>query len=134
VTYGFARGEFSGIELTSTHTRDQIVLVQRGEFSCEVEGGLWIVPPRSTVWIPGGALHAVKATGAGKLMCTAQAQKKSAPARKSTDLTSPHQTTQHRPEHPRVGAEANFMKKMLLISEIRSGQLRSLISSHASQS
>jgi AraC-like DNA-binding protein len=29
-----------------------------------VEGGLWIVPPRSAVWIPGGALHAIKATGA----------------------------------------------------------------------
>jgi AraC-like DNA-binding protein len=38
-------------------------LVQRGALSCEVEGGLWIVPPRSAVWIPGGALHAVKATG-----------------------------------------------------------------------
>jgi AraC-like DNA-binding protein len=37
--------------------------VQRGAFSCEAEGGLWIVPPRSAVWIPGGALHAVKATG-----------------------------------------------------------------------
>jgi len=40
------------------------VLVQRGALSCEMEGGLWIVPPRSAVWIPGGALHAVKVTGA----------------------------------------------------------------------
>lgn len=39
-------------------------LVQRGALSCEVEGGLWIVPPRSAVWIPGGALHAIRATGA----------------------------------------------------------------------
>jgi AraC-like DNA-binding protein len=38
--------------------------VQRGALSCEVDGGLWIVPPRSAVWIPGGALHAIKATGA----------------------------------------------------------------------
>src|SRR5262249_43320006 len=31
--------------------------------SCQVESGLWIVPPRSAVWIPGGALHAITATG-----------------------------------------------------------------------
>ncbi|WP_240700221.1 AraC family transcriptional regulator [Sphingomonas gei] len=41
-----------------------MLLVQRGALSCEVEGGLWIVPPRSAIWIPGGALHAIKATGA----------------------------------------------------------------------
>jgi AraC-like DNA-binding protein len=29
-----------------------------------VEGGVWVVPPRSAVWIPFGALHAIKATGA----------------------------------------------------------------------
>ena len=45
------------------HAKGQIMLVQRGALSCEVEGGLWIVPPRSAVWIPGGALHAIKATG-----------------------------------------------------------------------
>ncbi len=38
--------------------------MQRGALSCQVEGGLWIVPPRSAVWIPGGALHAIKARGA----------------------------------------------------------------------
>ncbi len=39
------------------------MLVKRGALSCEVEGGLWIVPPRSAVWIPGGARHAIKVTG-----------------------------------------------------------------------
>jgi hypothetical protein len=34
----------------------QIVLVQRGALSCEVEGGLWVVPPRSALWIPGVAV------------------------------------------------------------------------------
>jgi hypothetical protein len=65
VTYGFARADFGGIELhPHSHMKGQIVLVQRGALSCEVEGGLWIVPPRSAVWIPGGALHADKATSA----------------------------------------------------------------------
>lgn len=65
VTYGFASETFGDFELEPHfHTKSQILLVQRGALSCEVEGGLWIVPPRSAVWIPGGALHAIKVTGA----------------------------------------------------------------------
>lgn len=65
VTYGFVAEKFDGIELAPhSHVKGQIMLVQRGALSCEVEGGLWIVPPRSAVWIPGGALHAIKASGA----------------------------------------------------------------------
>lgn len=64
VTYGFMAEQFDGIELDPhRHAKGQILLVQRGALSCEVEGGLWIVPPRSAVWIPGGALHAVKMSG-----------------------------------------------------------------------
>src|ERR1700722_18072303 len=65
VTYGIASEKIGTIELDMhRHAKCQILLVQRGALSCQVEGGLWIVPPRSAVWIPGGALHAVKATGA----------------------------------------------------------------------
>ncbi|MEI9851665.1 MAG: helix-turn-helix transcriptional regulator [Sphingomonas sp.] len=65
VTYGVVMSDIDGIELDShRHVKGQVMLVQRGALSCEVEGGLWIVPPRSAVWIPGGALHAIKATGA----------------------------------------------------------------------
>ncbi|MDF3809342.1 MULTISPECIES: hypothetical protein [Rhodopseudomonas] len=39
------------------------MLVQRGALSREVEGGLWIVPPRSAIWIPSGVTHAVKVAG-----------------------------------------------------------------------
>jgi AraC-like DNA-binding protein len=64
VTYGIASNRISTIELdTHRHAKGQIMLVQRGALSCQVEGGLWIVPPRSAVWIPGGALHAIRATG-----------------------------------------------------------------------
>ena len=45
------------------HHKGQIILVQRGALSCEVDGGLWIVPPRSAIWIPGGAVHSVKGSG-----------------------------------------------------------------------
>lgn len=65
VAFGFAVADVGKAELDlHRHKKGQILLVQRGALSCEVEGGLWVVPPRSAVWIPGGALHAVKATGA----------------------------------------------------------------------
>lgn len=65
VVFGAAMSDVGGFELAlHRHKKGQILLVQRGALSCEVEGGLWIVPPRSAVWIPGGALHAIKVTGA----------------------------------------------------------------------
>ena len=64
VTFGFTEPFVGKIELAPhRHRKAQIMLVQRGALSCEVDGGLWIVPPRSAIWIPGGALHAVNATG-----------------------------------------------------------------------
>jgi AraC-like DNA-binding protein len=64
VTYGIASKKIGKIELDMhRHAKGQILLVQRGALSCQVESGLWIVPPRSAVWIPGGVLHAITATG-----------------------------------------------------------------------
>jgi len=65
VAFGAQMSEADGFELEPhRHRKGQMLLVQRGALSCEVEGGLWIVPPRSAIWIPGGALHAIRATGA----------------------------------------------------------------------
>jgi AraC-like DNA-binding protein len=64
VTLGLTMPEADTIEIDfHRHRKGQFLLVQRGALSCEVEGGLWIVPPRSAIWIPHGALHAIKATG-----------------------------------------------------------------------
>lgn len=64
VAFGVMMADVGGFELDPhRHAKGQMLLVQRGALSCEVEGGLWIVPPRSAIWIPGGALHAIKATG-----------------------------------------------------------------------
>ena len=61
VGYGFVSADFGSLELDfHRHAKAQIVLVEHGALSCEVEGGLWIVPPRSAIWIPGDALHAIK--------------------------------------------------------------------------
>lgn len=69
VTFGLTT-EITRFELDVHHHRKgQILLVQRGALSCEMEGGLWIVPPRSAVWIPGATPHAIKATGAMEGYC-----------------------------------------------------------------
>jgi AraC-like DNA-binding protein len=53
-----------GIELgPHRHRKAQLLLTLRGVLTCEVESGLWLVPPNCAIWIPGGALHAIKASG-----------------------------------------------------------------------
>ena len=65
VAFGAAMAEVGGFELLPhRHRKSQILLVQQGALTCEVEGGLWVVPPRSAIWIPGNALHAIRVTGA----------------------------------------------------------------------
>src|SRR5689334_15058741 len=45
-----------------THRKGQLVLAQRGGVTCEVPSGLWMVPPRCGVWIPGGMPHSNRVT------------------------------------------------------------------------
>jgi hypothetical protein len=40
-----------------SHSRGQLVLTLRGSVTCELKNGLWLVPPDSALWIPGGTLH-----------------------------------------------------------------------------
>lgn len=49
------------------HRRAQLLLLLRGVFTCEVEGGFWMVPPQSAIWVPGDVLH--KITAAGTIEC-----------------------------------------------------------------
>lgn len=70
VAFGAAMTDDEGFELEPhRHRKGQMLLVQRGAISCEVDGGLWIVPPRSAIWIPGGALHSFRITGALEGYC-----------------------------------------------------------------
>jgi AraC-like DNA-binding protein len=64
VTFGTAMEEVGAFELEPhRHRKGQVLFVYRGALTCEVEGGLWLVPPRSAVWIPGNALHSIRASG-----------------------------------------------------------------------
>ncbi len=49
------------------HRKGELLLAMRGVLTCEVDGGLWIVPPRSAIWVPGGVVH--KFVAAGTLEC-----------------------------------------------------------------
>ncbi|MBB2185544.1 AraC family transcriptional regulator [Gluconacetobacter liquefaciens] len=67
VAYGYAFEHLDKIDLEfHSHVKSQIIMVQSGALSCEMEGGLWIVPPHSAIWIPGGARHTIYASGALK--------------------------------------------------------------------
>ncbi|BCW90466.1 HTH-type transcriptional regulator NimR [Alphaproteobacteria bacterium SO-S41] len=61
MTYWARMADLAEVERAPhTHQKGQIIFVQRGALSCEVVGGLWMVPPRSAIWIPGNAVHAMK--------------------------------------------------------------------------
>jgi AraC-like DNA-binding protein/quercetin dioxygenase-like cupin family protein len=44
-----------------THRESQLLYLMRGELTCEASNALWIVPPRSALWIPGDVNHKIRA-------------------------------------------------------------------------
>lgn len=59
-----------GMEMAAHHHRKaQLMYMTRGVLTCEVSRGLWIVPPKCAVWIPGGVRHSVKGVGVIDLYC-----------------------------------------------------------------
>ena len=49
------------------HRKGQFLLWMRGVLTCEVDGGFWLVPPGSAIWVPGGTQH--RMDGAGTVDC-----------------------------------------------------------------
>ncbi len=50
-----------GLELDfHTHRKAQLFFVLRGEMTCEASNALWLVPPQSALWVPGGTGHRLK--------------------------------------------------------------------------
>ncbi len=45
------------------HRKGQFMLWMRGLLICEVAGGLWLVPPGSAIWVPGGLQHRMETSG-----------------------------------------------------------------------
>ena len=49
------------------HRKAQLLYSVRGIINCEIEDGIWVVPPQCAIWIPGGLLH--RASGSGESHC-----------------------------------------------------------------
>ncbi|OPY98297.1 AraC family transcriptional regulator [Bradyrhizobium sacchari] len=59
-----------GVELAKhAHRKDELVLTLRGIVRLEAGHGVWIVPPRCAVWIPGQVPHSVSVTGDVEMYC-----------------------------------------------------------------
>jgi len=67
VSYGAAGIVMANVSRLETgfhdHRRGELLFWVRGVLTCEMQGALWIVPPQSAIWIPGGVSHNVKAAG-----------------------------------------------------------------------
>jgi AraC-like DNA-binding protein len=42
------------------HRESQLMYSVRGELTCETQRELWIVPPQSALWVPGGVVHKIR--------------------------------------------------------------------------
>lgn len=51
------------------HRKAQLLYSVRGILNCEVEKGVWIVPPQCAVWIPGGMPHSTRGSGDTECYC-----------------------------------------------------------------
>ena len=49
------------------HAKAQLVYVMSGVITMEAAGGLWTVPPRCALWLPGGVAHSGRACGHVKI-------------------------------------------------------------------
>lgn len=51
------------------HRKAQLIYSVRGVLTCEVEDGVWIVPPQCAVWIPGDLPHSARGAGHTECYC-----------------------------------------------------------------
>ena len=64
LTYGMVVENLSRLETDfHRHDKSELLVSFRGILSCELEDGLWMVPPQSAIWVPGGVVHNVQIAG-----------------------------------------------------------------------
>ncbi|OFA03436.1 AraC family transcriptional regulator [Duganella phyllosphaerae] len=51
------------------HRKAQLIYSARGILNCEIEDGVWIVPPQCAVWIPGDLPHSARGAGETEIYC-----------------------------------------------------------------
>lgn len=52
-----------------SHRKGQLMYTLRGVIHCQIEAGIWIVPPQCALWIPGGLAHAARGAGEAEVYC-----------------------------------------------------------------
>lgn len=51
------------------HRKAQLLYSVRGILNCEIDDGVWIVPPQCAVWIPGDLPHSARGSGVTECYC-----------------------------------------------------------------
>ncbi|WP_431223848.1 AraC family transcriptional regulator [Serratia sp. L9] len=51
------------------HRKAQLIYTVRGMIRCEVENGLWLVPPQCALWMPSNVSHSAQATSQSECYC-----------------------------------------------------------------
>lgn len=51
------------------HHKAQLIYSVRGILNCEIEDGVWIVPPQCAIWIPGDLPHSARGSGETECHC-----------------------------------------------------------------
>lgn len=51
------------------HRKAQLIYSVRGVLNCEVDRGVWIVPPQCAIWIPGDMPHSTRGSGETECYC-----------------------------------------------------------------
>lgn len=51
------------------HHKAQLLYSVRGILNCEIDDGIWIVPPQCAVWIPGNLPHSARGSGETECYC-----------------------------------------------------------------
>lgn len=51
------------------HHKAQLLYSVRGILNCEIDDGIWIVPPQCAVWIPGNLSHSARGSGETECYC-----------------------------------------------------------------
>ena len=65
-----------GFELAPhCHQEAQLLLIVRGQVTCEVASGLWMVPPQCALWIPPCMTHSMRGVGDLQVYCVYVAPK-----------------------------------------------------------
>jgi len=54
---------------THQHHKAQLMYSVRGILNCEIEDGVWIVPPQCALWIPGNLPHSARGSGDTEIYC-----------------------------------------------------------------